>query len=154
MKSVLIPRSLSAEIEDHSYSWPKNKERGGILMGHRKAEALHVTGWTFPGAWDTGTATRFFRSHRSHRLRALREWIKSGMTVDWIGEWHTHPGFSATPSLVDQHSWQKIGKRSKKIMVYMIFSDSEIYVGLQMPGGLPACRLRELERDAKFVLYG
>ncbi|WP_081497031.1 Mov34/MPN/PAD-1 family protein [Methylobacterium sp. GXF4] len=154
MTSVLIPRSLTLAMQEHSIHWPKGKERGGILLGFRKVEALQITSLTFPGPWDSATATRFFRSNRAHRMRAIREWLRSGMTIDWVGEWHTHPGSSASPSSVDQSSWRAIAKSSNKPMAYVILSDAEMYVGIQFPGAREAQKLHQQEQDEAFVLFG
>jgi integrative and conjugative element protein (TIGR02256 family) len=99
---LLLPTQILGKIDRHGRTWPLGRERGGLLLGHRKADAIQLTSATFPNAWDQGAPTRFYRSERGHCVIALRAWLKSGMTVDWVGEWHTHPGGSAAPSFIDR----------------------------------------------------
>lgn len=144
MTQVLLPKSVLDEIRKHEKNWPRGRERGGLLLGYRKANAIQIDSATFPSPWDYATPTLFQRSERGHRLRALREWVRSGQTIDWVGEWHTHPGGLAAPSFVDRRSWRRIVAHTKMPMAFLIFNDIYMYAGLQAPR---ACRAKELKLD-------
>lgn len=154
MTKLLLPAQILGEIGRHGRNWPRGRERGGLLLGHRKADAIQLTSATFPNAWDQGSPTRFCRSERGHRVSALRAWLKSGMTVDWVGEWHTHSGINAAPSLIDRRSWAQIAKHTGKTMAFLILSDQAAYVALQFAGDREPRRLREIERSSDASLFG
>lgn len=95
-------------------------EAGGLMLGLRRDRYLHVVEATTPYAWDRQSRVSFFRSSKAHRMRALRLWRKSGKRVDWLGEWHSHPGFSRTPSGTDLRNWRTLVKHRKAPMVFPI----------------------------------
>ncbi|MER8687105.1 Mov34/MPN/PAD-1 family protein [Mesorhizobium sp. M1136] len=146
MTQVLVPKSVLDEIREHEKNWPGVRERGGLLLGYRKADAIQIDSATFPGSWDYATPTLFRRSEQGHRLRALREWVRSAQTIDWVGEWHTHPRGLAVPSFVDQRSWRRIVSHTRKPMAFLIFNDTQIYAGLQSPR-VSLVRKLKLEED-------
>ncbi|ESX66629.1 hypothetical protein X757_31220 [Mesorhizobium sp. LSHC414A00] len=133
MTQVLVPKSVLDKIREHENNWPRLSERGGLLLGYRKNDAIQIDSATFPGRWDYATPTLFRRSEQGHKLRALREWVRSGQTIDWVGEWHTHPGGVAEPSFVDRRSWRRIAGHTKRLMAFLIFNDTQMYAGLQSP---------------------
>ena len=141
MIDVLVPERVLADVGNHGLSWPAGRERGGILLGYRKPEAIEITGLTLPGRWDRAHPNLFQRSERGHRIRALREWKGSGHTVDWVGEWHTHPGGTAEPSSIDRRTWMELARHTAKPMAFLIFDDQHLFVGLQTRGFGPVTAL-------------
>lgn len=150
---VLIPNELLAHIRSKAPTSSGHNEQGGLLLGHRKCGALELTGATFPSRWDHATPTLFKRSQRGHRISALREWVRSGQTVDWLSEWHTHPGGIARPSFTDLQSWRLLGRHTKQPMTFIIFDNISIYVGLQVANKAMVKRLQVAERDQRYSLY-
>ncbi|WP_404979559.1 MULTISPECIES: Mov34/MPN/PAD-1 family protein [Bradyrhizobium] len=51
---------------------------------------------------------RLHRDDPGHLSRANRRWTESGRTHTFVGEWHTHPGFSSTPSAIDLKAWREV----------------------------------------------
>lgn len=43
-----------------------------------------------------------------HNSHAYRRWTESGHTQTFVGEWHTHPGFSSVPSAIDLKTWREV----------------------------------------------
>ncbi len=153
MKDVLVPESVLADVAKHGLSWPAGLERGGILLGYRKLEAIEITSLTLPGRWDCARPTLFRRSERGHRMRALREWKASGHTIDWVGEWHTHPGGTAEPSSVDRRTWMELARHTAKPMAFLIFDDQHLFVGLQTHGFGPITALSLEALECGAVLF-
>ena len=151
---ILLPDEVLEAIRQHVRRAPAGIEQGGLLLGYRKQGAVQVHSATFPGQWDHGSPTVFRRSARGHRIRAMKEWIKSRRTVDWVGEWHTHPGGIARPSFVDRRSWAALVRHTGKPMVFLIFDDRKMFVGLQMPHALGFVELEALEQNEQTALYG
>lgn len=128
-------------------------EAGGLVLGLRKGPYLHVTEVTRPLAWDRQSSARFQRSPLGHRFAALRRWRKSGGKVDWIGEWHSHPGFSLSPSSIDTRNWHRIVRQRKTDMIFPICDGRETAFYLQWWGDRVRVRLRQFEKDELGTLY-
>lgn len=95
-------------------------EAGGILMGYRRGRHTHVTEATVPTSRDVQRRFGFFRHGTHHQRVALRRWKESGETLDYVGEWHTHPEDDPSPSGVDLKHWRDITGASSRPMVFLI----------------------------------
>lgn len=149
----MVERVLFQDLRDNYNNTCAKSESGGVLLGLRRGGALQITKATFPSQWDLATPTRFHRSHKGHRISALKEWTKSGGTVDWIGKWHTHPHSSATPSYIDLDNWRSLTKRAGKPLCFVIMGARDIFVGLQDAGSPTVRRCVQIEEDDRFLLF-
>lgn len=153
MNHVLMPRAILGELSKEASSWSNKIERGGLLLGYRKGDAIEISDVTFPGFWDRASPILFQRSERSHRKHALRAWIKSGKTVDWVGEWHTHPSGGVEPSFIDINNWDRIVKHTNRNMAFLILGNQKLYCALSGPGsGVKV--LDVVEEESSFILFG
>ena len=93
---------------------------------------------TPPGPRDRRSKYHFHRDVEFHAQIALSEWAKSLETMDYVGEWHTHPESYPQPSQLDLQEWQQICRRRKELMVFMIqgILGSWIGVGLHRDIGV------------------
>src|SRR5687768_16273206 len=80
-------------------------EAGGILMGYRRGPHTHVTEATVPSRSDIRRRSSFFRHTGPHQRVALRRWKETNQTLDYVGEWHTHPEDDPGPSGIDLNHW-------------------------------------------------
>jgi integrative and conjugative element protein (TIGR02256 family) len=142
------------EIHQRIRTCRSGNEQGGLLLGYRKESALQITSYTLPQKWDYATPFLFKRNTRGHKKLAHDEWRRSGKTVDWLGEWHTHPGGTATPSITDRRSWQRLVRHTKKPMTFLIFSDHEMYAGLQQLVPASLRQLDKVEENEEAILLG
>jgi integrative and conjugative element protein (TIGR02256 family) len=101
--------------------------------------------------WDRGSLLSFRRSARGHQAVALKRWKRSGGTVDWLGEWHSHPEAVPSPSGIDRASWREIAGERAAPMVFLIIGYSGLWLGLSMPGDAVPIRYREAERSASGI---
>lgn len=154
MTRVLVPRSLMTQITAQVSGRQPIPEAGGLLLGHRKGDAIELTQLTFPTRWDRATSTRFERSALGHRIAALRAWKLSHGTVDWVGEWHTHPFGSPYPSFIDQSSWRKIARHTLRPMTFIISGKCSTFIGVQELSRHRVIKLEQLECDDEFELFG
>lgn len=154
MTHVLIPKSILRQSRAYLDNQRGNVEHGGLLLGMRKPSAIQVHSVTFPEKWDVSTLTRFHRSQRGHSNRAAMEWRASGETVDWVGEWHSHPFGTCFPSSIDRHSWRKIVLHAQKPMVFLIFGRRDVYIGLQTSLSSNPMRLSTEEETNTDILFG
>ncbi|WP_092734947.1 Mov34/MPN/PAD-1 family protein [Agrobacterium fabrum] len=150
MTKLLLPNAVTAGIRMYLATRTDRNEHGGLLLGYRKAGAIEVKEATFPNRWDKASPIRFYRSAVGHRTKALREWIVSGGTVGWVGEWHSHPFGSSNPSSIDRNSWRAISNHTGEQMVFLIFGLEDVFVGSQFPryGAFRSLSLAEQSDDA------
>lgn len=110
---------------------PTDPEAGGILLGMRRGEHIHVTQLTGPGPEDRRTRTAFHRAKRSHQELALRQWRASGGVMDYLGEWHTHPEIKPSPSATDFREWRTLLRSYDAALVFLIAGTQEqLWLGL------------------------
>jgi integrative and conjugative element protein (TIGR02256 family) len=83
-------------------------EVGGWLLGYWTASenALVVTHATPPASrgWPWGVRI----TGEGHRDKFEAAWAASEGHVTFLGDWHTHPGGPATPSMRDMHAMTKL----------------------------------------------
>lgn len=73
--------------------------------------------------------------------------------MDWIGEWHSHPGFSLSPSSIDVRNWRHIVSQRKAAMVFPICDGRETAFYLQSWGDRGKVLLRQFEKDELGTFY-
>lgn len=117
---ILIEPAVLKLVRDYCQHQVSIPESGGILLGYRRGDHLHIVAATTPQPDDQRMRFRFFRRDPNHQKAAIRHWGKSGNTIDYIGEWHTHPEPNPTPSSLDISEWIKICCARKTIMVFLI----------------------------------
>ena len=105
-------------------------EGGGILLGFRKDPHLHVTHVTEPFSTDRRTRISFRRESHGHAHAALRHWQSSGHTGDYLGEWHTHPELSPSPSRKDLREWQVLLRDQGRPLLFLIVGIRTSWLGL------------------------
>jgi integrative and conjugative element protein (TIGR02256 family) len=108
---VLIEDSVIANVSAFRQAEPSAVEAGGILLGFRRDTHLHIAMATPPGPRDRRSKHHFYRDVEFHAQIALLEWAKTQETMDYFGEWHTHPEDHPQPSALDLQEWRQIVRR-------------------------------------------
>lgn len=109
-------------------------EAGGILIGYRRGEHLHVVDATTPGARDRRSRYEFQRKDPIHQYTALALWKRSQHTLDYLGEWHTHPQAHPTPSCIDTGEWAKIMCDRRVPMIFAVLGLETWWIGVGRDG--------------------
>jgi len=138
---VLIEHAVWQKVISFQQKELAAPEAGGILLGHRRGRHLHVVDATVPQPDDSGSRFRFFRRKDSHLRIAHARWKEAAETIDYLGEWHTHPEARPIPSALDSTEWRKIYQSRSGPMIFMIIGwSSEIWLGVaagsQLQGAL------------------
>lgn len=133
----------------------RDTEAGGVLIGRfiEGGEDVVVDLVTPPLAGDRRSRFRFHRAQRAHQEVIDREWRSSGNTRTYLGEWHTHPEPSPTPSNIDLNDWRRRVKRDTfhgETLHFLIVGQAEVRAwemqrGLCVPSVAPCAR--RLERS-------
>jgi integrative and conjugative element protein (TIGR02256 family) len=117
---VLVEPSVLDSVLAQRQQGPMDPEAGGILLGMRRGEHIHVTQLTSPGPEDRRSRTTFHRARRSHQEHALKLWHESGGLMDYLGEWHTHPEIGPNPSAIDLREWCMLLRNYEAALVFLI----------------------------------
>ena len=117
-------------------------ESGGILLGFRRGDHLHIVSATEPQADDRQSRFHFIRQDRHHQNEAFRHWNASGEKMDYLGEWHTHPELNPSPSGHDICEWRKISIQRAVPMVFMIVgTQGNLWVGVGISNIVRQCEI-------------
>ena len=146
-RTILLATEMIATVATDVKRHGHGKERGGILLGFRRGEHLHITEATVPTRRDVGSMFSFRRSAAIHREVALKRWRHSGKTMDWVGEWHSHPEENPSPSSIDLRSWSEMTERRDAPMVFLIVGWRRGWLGLCIPRRESPIQYREVERS-------
>ncbi|MGH6712980.1 MAG: Mov34/MPN/PAD-1 family protein [Bradyrhizobium sp.] len=145
--TILLAKSLLAAVSIDVKQHGQHKERGGILLGFRRGPHLHIDEATVPMRMDVGTMFAFRRSSVGHREIAIKRWHESNRTIDWVGEWHSHPEESPSPSSIDLRSWREITRGRAVPMAFLIIGWKRGWLGLCVPDSDAPIRYKEVERS-------
>lgn len=128
---VLFEPGVLSAINPFRQRSSKTSEAGGVLIGYRRADHLHIVEATVPGPRDAGTRVSFRRDDLSHQRRASACWQDSHGYLDYLGEWHTHPEMSPSPSGTDLRAWQEVvARRPAEVFVFAILGiEDGMWVG-------------------------
>lgn len=142
--NILFESEPLTSMDQYRQDAKEKSEAGGILLGFRRNSHLHITIATLPQQSDRRQRYSFKRSPLHHQQVALRQWRASQMTMDYLGEWHTHPESNPSPSSLDISEWKKIGKERASPMVFAILGWSgAIWLGLSCGDAISQCALTE-----------
>lgn len=93
-----VYRSMADEAQRHVPN-----ETGGVLLGYwseREGEPV-VTHCLGPGPDAVHQRSRFVPDHHFHVVEIARLYRTSGRRMEYLGDWHTHPGNRAYLSDLD-----------------------------------------------------
>jgi len=105
-----------------------SKEAGGILVGYRRGPHIEIVETSFPLALDVRRRNSFERKDPGHQAFSDNHWEASGGTMNYVGEWHTHPEVKPSPSNLDRSEWNKLKKRYEDPLVFLIAGTSHWYL--------------------------
>jgi integrative and conjugative element protein (TIGR02256 family) len=122
---ILFEGEVLAGIARYRQQSATAPEQGGVLLGYRRDPHLHVAAATFPAHGDQATRISFKRNDPSHAATALRMWKGTEHTMDYLGEWHTHPEAHPSPSSIDTFAWATIRAAAPEVMLFVIAGTAE-----------------------------
>lgn len=121
-------------------------EAGGILLGYRRGPHLHVIEATTPMPDDHQARYRFYRSGPPHQRIATTRWQFSGGTLDYIGEWHSHPEATPRPSTIDLTAWKELyASRNTALIFLIVGNQQQNWYGQTQNGHLHEIKMRPID---------
>ncbi|WP_428986853.1 Mov34/MPN/PAD-1 family protein [Stenotrophomonas hibiscicola] len=144
---VLIESTVMTKLSVYRQGQESMPEAGGILLGYRRDPHLHVIDATVPSQDDRGQRTRFWRSASAHQQVAQEAWRRSGGTLDYVGEWHTHPQLYPCPSTIDIGEWAKISasRRGQEMIFLVLGTEYAIWLGVDDGRGIRKLRQTSID---------
>ena len=125
--TVITPGVMKALLR-HRQIMPGNNEAAGVLIGERRGEHLVIQRISEPGRGDKRTIYSVDRCGPHHQALVDYAFLRSGGTLNYLGEWHTHPEDVPSPSTLDISSWtSSIFCNEPRILV--IVGRKDLWVG-------------------------
>lgn len=123
-------------------------EAGGVLLGLRRGDHLHVTALTCPSSRDKRSRFAFWRRRRYHQEEALKQWRASGGLVDYLGEWHTHLEMRPSPSGTDLREWRTLLRHYEGPLLFLIAGTRDfVWAGIGQGAHIEPAAAMELNSE-------
>lgn len=109
---VVITEHVLNVLEKYKQTEMHDNEAAGVLLGEKRGHHLVITDLSEPGFGDLRKRHLVDRRGKHHQQKVDECFQLSGGTVNYLGEWHTHPESLPQPSEQDRSSWSthlKIG---------------------------------------------
>ena len=110
-------------------------EAGGVLLGYIRGPHFHILAATEPGSKDRRTRTSFHRRDKMHEQHFLKAREKDPF-VAYLGDWHSHPEDTPTPSSLDEREWKLLRKNISRRCVCLIQGRKTIAGYLVLPNNV------------------
>lgn len=126
---VSVHAGVIERIATHRQISQGDPEAGGLLIGTRRGRHIQISDITEPQASDARSRFLFLRNTAGHAEAATRLWRSSNQQMDYLGEWHTHPQRTPTPSRLDLDEWLRIcsERDDAQPMVFLIAGIESFY---------------------------
>ena len=103
---LLIPAAVMGELLTEAWrTWPN--ETGGVLLGVSRPSELRLTAAIGPGP-NASHHPGAFAPDSAWQAQQVAETWKENHTLEYLGDWHTHPGGSPTLSALDRDALHSI----------------------------------------------
>lgn len=131
--NIVIPPVIEEKMEKYRQI-KHGTESGGVLLGKiLEDNTIIVCDCSKPCISGKASYAGFYRSADKANKIIEQAFIDSGGRLIYVGEWHTHPEDSPTPSNVDKHSLEDIYNSVKNfypdVLVYIIIGKKSNYYG-------------------------
>lgn len=124
---VIMPGVVERLLSYRQIS-PVSLEAAGVLIGERRENHVVIHAISEPGPGDVRTRYTVVRKGSHHQALVNKLHYASGGTMNYLGEWHTHPERFPSPSAIDKSSWKQNIKSSEPVIL-LIIGKYGIWVG-------------------------
>lgn len=103
-RTLVIEQSAIDELNKYQQG-QQDSENGGILLGKVKKDdsEIIITNISHPSSQDQKGRFFFIRSKTAAQKTINKYWKTTNGVITYLGEWHSHPEKSPTPSLDDKN---------------------------------------------------
>jgi integrative and conjugative element protein (TIGR02256 family) len=112
-------------------------ESGGVLLGATKAGRIEIIHAVGPGPLACHEATGFTPDREWQYDEIARLYEESGSSLEYLGDWHTHPYGTPRPSSLDMSLLKQIAGSAESmcprpIMVILAYRADEWTAGIHI----------------------
>lgn len=129
-------------IEDQAYEKllsyrSQDKENGGVLLGcvFSDYSQIFITDISVPSRHDKRGKYFFIRNKNNAQRIINANWHASNGSVNYLGEWHTHPEIFPTPSATDKKLIYDCLHKNKNVFdglfLIIVGTTGHLYIGYQ-----------------------
>lgn len=119
---ALVRHNVCSHFDAMRLTCAAQRERGGILIGSFRGPHIDVLGYTEPGSRDQASQSSFKRLDECHQHVATDAYRRSNGTATYVGEWHSHPFGTPTPSSIDRDTWKMVLARLRTPCLFVVVS--------------------------------
>ena len=110
-------------------------EACGVIIGERKDKHFFIRKFTPPMPTDNRTRYSCKRNNDGHQELVDQLHLESKGSLQYLGEWHTHPQITARPSTKDKNEWPKTynylsKEENMKEMICLILGTDSDWLGI------------------------
>lgn len=143
---IFCSDELLAELEGEALSWAPF-ETGRMLLGFRREAALVVTRTIPAGPNAIRERSRFVPDGEWQQRRLEEAYVASGRLDTYLGDWHTHPDGTPSPSRLDRRTYARVAKEpnsrtTEPVVLITGLNENDAHVGAWIVRGR---RLRPIE---------
>jgi integrative and conjugative element protein (TIGR02256 family) len=103
-------------------------ETGGVLLGWRDSEDKVIAGLIGPGPQALHGRHAFMPDHEWQVQEIHRAFKESNGDLDYLGDWHTHPGGVAAMSMPDWSTLSRMVRKNRGAIMLIAASDDSQWV--------------------------
>lgn len=134
----------------------KSLEAGGVLIGYKVKgkRQIIINDLSLPHKNDSRSRISFIRKSKSHLIKIKNSKVKNNFC---IGNWHTHPTNSPTPSYIDIETWKfelKNCKSSFNYQLYVICGIKEFRLWIGNEKNKEIIELKECKKEKGIYIRG
>lgn len=116
---VNVQLDVTHTMESYKQCSFNKPESGGLFIGVRYKNVIVINQLTTPFPLDISKRSSFTLKDPLHQQIVDAQWQSSNGTINFVGDWHTHPQVIPTPSDMDKNYW-KILTKAKYPMIFAI----------------------------------
>lgn len=121
---IVITEHVLSVLDRYKQTEMQDNEAAGVLLGEIRGRHVVITDLSEPGFGDLRQRNLVDRRGKHHQQKVDDCFQVSGGTVNYIGEWHTHPEDFPQPSQQDRSSWSaNLKGRTPKIVLIVGIKD-------------------------------
>lgn len=106
----IIISKANLQLLSTLYMQNQGLEIGGVLLGKKDHDNYIITDIAYNINNTSLSQFNFTRNISDVKDIMVQLIAESNYEIDYIGEWHTHPNFSSSYSMLDKHAMLKLNK--------------------------------------------
>lgn len=139
---IVLTDSVLNIFSKHKQLLPHSNESGGIVLGQINGDTIYINRASTPNVYDKSNRFRFEREKNAAQIIVDYEYFNSDQKITYLGEWHTHPEKTPTPSSQDRKmisEQNKYNTLNEPILFLIIQGIEDLYIACYDGKNLVQC---------------